>query len=165
MLAECWFPCFRLSGQERKKRRVTHMRHFLTPTCHLNSPHAVLIQLLDEPFVVVLTPALRRQSKHQTHSWRQHVLYTISPEPSAAPPNWNHSWRQPRCSTLVLTSKLLCHKRHLHNLLLREATLMIFLALPVPLSFAPTYKMPLESISKVTSTCGVKKSGSRQRDR
>ena len=69
-----------------------------------------------------------------------------------------------RCSTLVLTSKLLCHKRHLHNLLLREATLMIFSPLPVPLSFAPTYKIPLESISKVTSTCGVKKKVGRGRE-
>ena len=33
--------------------------------------------------------------------------------------------------------------------------MVIFCSLPVPLSFAETFKMPLASISNVTSICGT----------
>ena len=33
--------------------------------------------------------------------------------------------------------------------------MVIFCSLPVPLSFAVTCKIPLASISKITSTCGT----------
>ena len=36
-----------------------------------------------------------------------------------------------------------------------ESVMVIFCSLPVPLSLAPTFRMPFASISKVTSICGI----------
>jgi hypothetical protein len=45
-----------------------------------------------------------------------------------------------------------------------EAVILMDCSLPVPRSFAPTWTMPLASMSKVTSTCGTPRGAGRDAD-